>query len=94
MTTPSMLVLAALPVIAAGIALSAFAQHDSEPAAAVEKMVIEASFAQADADGDGGLSADEAAALPVLATQFDTLDKDHDHRLDLQEFAQGVATLG
>lgn len=94
MTTASLLALAALPVVAAGIALSAFAQHDDEPAAAVDKMAVEATFAKADRNGDGQLSADEAALLPLLSAGFQSLDKNDDSRLDLQEFAAGVTPPG
>jgi Ca2+-binding EF-hand superfamily protein len=38
-----------------------------------------------DANGDGAIDRNEAAAHPRLAAQFDTLDKNHDGRLDASE---------
>jgi hypothetical protein len=94
MTTASLLALATLPVVVAGVALSAFAQHDDEPVAAVDKMVVEATFTKADANGDGKLTAAEASLVPLLSPGFDELDKDEDRRLDLKEFAAGVQAPG
>jgi Ca2+-binding EF-hand superfamily protein len=46
-----------------------------------------AAFAKADANHDGKLSKDEAAALPELSGKFDQLDKDKKGYLTLEEFA-------
>lgn len=42
-------------------------------------------FAQADKDGDGKLSKDEAAAMPRLAKQFDQIDANKDGYLSKDE---------
>jgi Ca2+-binding EF-hand superfamily protein len=40
---------------------------------------------QADRDGDGELSRTEAAAMPALASRFDTIDRDGNGRLSPEE---------
>ena len=94
MTTRSMLGLSTLPLILAGAVLSAHAQTQSttsQPPAAKDKQVIEASFAKADANTDGKLSKDEAAKLPAISTKFDELDKNKDGQLTLDEFSSAIS---
>ena len=42
---------------------------------------------QADTNGDGLISREEAKALPRLAARFDEIDTNHDGKLDTQERA-------
>jgi hypothetical protein len=42
--------------------------------------------ARLDADGDGWISVEEAAAHPEVAANFQKADRDHDGRLSLEEF--------
>jgi Ca2+-binding EF-hand superfamily protein len=60
-----------------------------EPSAA-DKTNIEAAFTRADANGDGKLSREEVARMPVIADKFDTLDKNKDGFLSMEEFAVGA----
>ena len=96
MTTRSLLALSSLPVLLAGVALSAYAQTKAptteQPVAAKDKAVIESAFAKADANGDGKLTKEEAAKLPAVGSKFDELDKNKDGSLSLEEFAAGFAT--
>lgn len=92
MTNRSLLAFAILPVVVAGAALTAFAQSQpaiEQPVAAKDKFLVESAFSKADTNGDGRLTRDEAAKLPGIATKFDTLDKDKDGSLSLEEFATG-----
>jgi Ca2+-binding EF-hand superfamily protein len=92
MTNRSLLALAILPVVVAGAALTAFAQSQpaiEQPVAAKDKALVESAFTKADANGDGKLTRDEVAKLPVIASKFDALDKDKDGVLSLEEFAVG-----
>jgi hypothetical protein len=45
-----------------------------------------AAFQQLDADGDGWISIDEAAAHAEVAANFQKADRDQDGRLSLEEF--------
>lgn len=47
-------------------------------------------FAQADRDGDGRISREEAQAVPGLPALFEQLDTDRDGTLGPDEFARGV----
>ena len=49
-----------------------------------------AAFRQLDADGDGWISVEEAAAQPEVAENFQKADRDRDGRLSFDEF-EGVA---
>ena len=49
----------------------------------------DAAFAKADANRDGKLSKEEAAAVPAIAAKFDQLDKDKKGYLTPEEFAAG-----
>jgi Ca2+-binding EF-hand superfamily protein len=52
-----------------------------------DRAAIEAAFAKVDANNDGKLSRDEAAAFPEFAPRFDALDRNKDGLLSLDEFA-------
>ncbi|WP_298834886.1 EF-hand domain-containing protein [uncultured Piscinibacter sp.] len=72
---------------------------EAQPAAPVTtdakgRMAIEAAFSKTDVNGDGKVSKDEAAGLPVIAGQFDSLDEDRDGTLTLAEFAAGYHLAG
>lgn len=94
MTTRSMLGFSTLPLVLAGVMLSAHAQTQPSPAAqpmaAKDKQVVESAFAKADANTDGKLSKDEAAKLPAISTKFDELDKNKDGQLTLDEFSGAI----
>lgn len=51
-----------------------------------------ACYAALDRDGDGALTADEAAALPRLQGRTDTLDSDGNGLLSADEFQAGMTT--
>lgn len=55
-----------------------------------DRFAIEAAFARADADNDGRLTRQEAAALPEVAAKFEALDRNRDGLLSLEEFAASV----
>lgn len=50
----------------------------------------DAAFDRADADGDGGLSAQEAQRLPAVAERFAEIDTDGDGLISREEFHPGV----
>lgn len=56
------------------------------PAEALDPQDRPAAFRQLDADGDGWISVEEAAAHPEVAANFQKADRDHDGRLSLEEF--------
>ncbi|HEX6703967.1 MAG TPA: EF-hand domain-containing protein [Albitalea sp.] len=93
MTTRSLLAIASVPVLLAGLTLGAYAQTKApsteQPAA---KGAVEAAFKKADANGDGKLSKEEAAKLPAVGSKFDELDKDKDGSLSPEEFSAGYST--
>ncbi len=58
-----------------GFAGASFAQQDADPAARAAQL--EKRFKDADKDGDGKLTRDEAeAGMPRVAKNFDLIDKD------------------
>ena len=75
--------------VIAGFALAAAGQSTTAEPMAKDKVAIEAAFAKADANADGKLSKEEAAALPVISAKFAELDKNKDGFLSLAEFAAG-----
>jgi len=54
--------------------------------------VVKAAFKRADANNDGKLSREEAAALPAVAEKFTQLDKNSDGSIGAEEFEAGVTT--
>jgi len=57
--------------------------HQERLAAMKERF--EAQFKAADKNGDGTLSKEEAAALPMIAKHFDEIDANHDGQVSLDE---------
>lgn len=47
-------------------------------------------FIKADANRDGKLSREESKMLPAIAEKFDTIDKDKDGSLNIDEFTVGI----
>jgi hypothetical protein len=99
----SMLIQHKLAIAAAlsALALAAGAQSAAAPAAPSaeaqgsaqsDAAVVKAAFKRADADSDGKLSREEAAALPAVAEKFTQLDKNSDGFIDAAEFEAGVTT--
>jgi hypothetical protein len=59
--------------------------------AQADGAAVKAAFKRADANSDGKLSREEAAALPAVAEKFTQLDKDTDGSISSAEFEAGVA---
>jgi len=78
----SVLLFAGLSLAAAG---QAFAQSTAPKPDAGAQADVAAVFKQADADGDGRLSPQEAQAIPGLSERFDAVDTDKDGAISLQE---------
>lgn len=51
-------------------------------------------WAELDADGDGRLSANEAAAMDNVAKMFPAADADHDGQLTVEEYTAWLASNG
>jgi hypothetical protein len=62
------------------------------PAQAADGSAVKAAFKRADANSDGKMSREEAAALPAVAEKFTQLDKDSDGSISAAEFEAGVAS--
>lgn len=78
-------------VVAAGFAGAALAGAGSGN---MQQQSADQMYNQLDANGDGYISPDEAAANPQLAEKFKSLDANEDNRLDQGEFAQFEAEHG
>ena len=91
MTIRSLLGLTSLPFVLASLALSAHAQTQAQAdkPAAQDKAVVESAYTKADANADGRLSKEEAAALPAIGAKFEELDTNKDGALSMQEFSAG-----
>lgn len=50
-------------------------------------------FIEADTNGDGALSRDEAKAMPRVSAHFEDIDADHDGKVTLQEIGQFLAAM-
>lgn len=61
---------------------------DAQGGALRERLARQA-FEQADRNGDGQLSREEAAALPGLRERFDRIDTNRDGLLSREEFSAG-----
>ena len=75
-----------IALLALGLAIAAgpaFAQNSSAPAAGKA-----AGHARIDANGDGAIDRNEAAAHPKLAERFDQLDRNRNGRIDADERPQ------
>lgn len=95
MALRSSLIRFTLATAGTGFAAAALAQATpatpASPATpnAPSRMVVEAAFTKADANGDGKVTRDEAAKMPEIAGKFATLDRDKSGALSLAEFAMG-----
>lgn len=57
-------------------------------------QTIRMGFKRLDANDDSAITLDEASMQPPLNTQFKTLDKNGDQKLDMKEYAQFVEASG
>ena len=76
-----------IPALAAalGFACAASAAFAQDAAPQVPAKPAAARFKQADSNGDGMLSREEAKALPSLSKHFDEIDANHDGQLTADE---------
>jgi Ca2+-binding EF-hand superfamily protein len=77
---------------------AAMAQDQPDPGAAKpdRKQAMEQfnkRFAEADANGDGKLTRDEAAKLPFVASHFDEIDADKKGYVTKQEVAKAMRKM-
>jgi len=56
--------------------------------------IIRMGFKRLDANDDGAITSDEASLQPPLDTQFKTVDKNNDNKIDAGEFAQFTEAHG
>jgi Ca2+-binding EF-hand superfamily protein len=84
--------LAAGAQTAAAPATQAADAQQAPSAAQSDSAIVKAAFKRADANGDGKLSREEAAALPAVAEKFTQLDKNSDGFIAADEFEAGVTT--
>ena len=80
----------AVGALVASLALAQGVKPKATEPSAADKTNIEAAFTRADANGDGKLSREEVARMPMIADKFDALDKNKDGFLSLGEFAAGA----
>jgi|LNFM01.1.fsa_nt_gb hypothetical protein len=73
-----------------GAASAAMAQNMPARPAAPSDADISATFKQADKNGDGKLSREEAAALPAVADNHDKVDANADGSISADEFAKAM----
>ena len=57
-----------------------------------DTKIIRMGFKRLDANDDSFITADEASLQPPLNTQFKTVDKNSDQKLDMEEFASYMET--
>jgi hypothetical protein len=72
-------------------------RYDTTPSAQTpdpQPTSAEDAFRRADANKDGKLSREEAAAIPAVAARFDELDANKDGFLSLEEFLTGYTSRG
>jgi hypothetical protein len=82
---PALLVALLLALAPLGHAAEDWAAED-QAAEELDPQDRPAAFQQLDADGDGWISVEEAAAHPEVAANFQKADRDQDGRLSLEEF--------
>ncbi len=73
-----------------GAASAAMAQNMPAKPAAPSDAEISATFKQADKNGDGKLSRQEAAALPAVADNYDKVDANADGSISADEFTKAM----
>ena len=73
-----------------GVASTAMAQNMPAKPAAPNDAEISATFQQADKNGDGKLSRQEATALPAVADNFDKVDANADGSVSAEEFNKAM----
>ncbi|AHX14577.1 hypothetical protein CH75_16190 [Dyella jiangningensis] len=69
---------------------AAYAQSTSDQRNRVVQE-LRSRFAKADTDGDGGLTREEAKAMPRVASHFDDIDTDRDGKVSLEEIGRYLA---
>ena len=83
----SVLLIAGWTLGAAGAAL---AQNMPAPAPAASDKATSAACTQADKNGDGQLSREEAATLPAVAANYDKVDANADGSISAEQFTKAV----
>ena len=64
--------------------------NTNAPAPAAGAKATSAAFTQADKNGDGQLSREEAATLPAVAANYDKVDANADGSISAEEFTKAV----
>lgn len=59
-----------------------------------DTKIIQMGFKRLDANDDSFITSDEASMQPPLDTQFKTVDKNNDQKLDMDEFARFTEANG
>lgn len=72
--------------------LSDKAMRESQSGA--DTKIIRMGFKRLDANDDGSITSDEASMQPPLNTQFKTVDKNGDSKIDMSEFARFAEANG
>ena len=86
----SVLLIAGWTLGAAGAAL---AQNMPAPAPAASDKATSAAFTQADKNGDGQLSREEAATLPAVAANYDKVDANADGSISASSMQSTPASI-
>lgn len=65
-----------------------------ESQSGADTKIIRMGFKRLDSNDDGSITSDEASMQPPLNTQFKTVDKNSDNKIDMQEFARFAEANG
>ena len=72
--------------------LSDKAMRESQSGA--DTKIIRMGFKRLDSNDDGSITSDEASIQPPLNTQFKTVDKNNDSKIDMNEYARFAEANG